>query len=49
MTHNNSNVSVNNAQDKTQQSLSIKELLAEAQKEINDLKMKIMWMERNYE
>jgi hypothetical protein len=49
MTHNNSTVSVNNTQEKTHQSLSVKELLAEAQKEINELKMKLMWMERNYE
>lgn len=49
MTHNNSTVSVNNTQEETRQSLSVKELLAEAQKEINELKMKLMWMERNYE
>ncbi|BFT30139.1 hypothetical protein D210916BOD24_13150 [Alteromonas sp. D210916BOD_24] len=49
MAHNDGNVSVNNNEENVVQSRSIAEQLADAQKEINDLKMKIMWMERNYE
>ena len=49
MAHNDSTVSVNSSDEKVMQSRSAAEQLAEAQKEINELKMQLMWMERNYE
>jgi hypothetical protein len=49
MAHNDSAVSVNTSDENTTQSRSVVEQLAEAQKEINELKMQLMWMERNYE
>ena len=49
MAHNDSTLSVNKSEENTMHSRSVVEQLAEAQKEINDLKMKLMWMERNYE
>lgn len=49
MAHNDSTVSVNTSEDNVMQSGSVAEQLAQAQKEINELKMQLMWMERNYE
>ncbi len=49
MAHNDNAVLVDTSEENSVQSRSVTEQLAEAQKEINDLKMKIMWMERNYE
>ena len=49
MAHNDSAVSVKTSEDNVVQSRSVVEQLAEAQKEINELKMQLMWMERNYE
>ncbi|MDY6976039.1 MAG: hypothetical protein SVW51_07360 [Pseudomonadota bacterium] len=49
MAHNDSAVSVNNSEENVMQSGSVAEQLAQAQKEINELKMQLMWMERNYE
>ncbi|BCO19366.1 hypothetical protein KUC3_22230 [Alteromonas sp. KC3] len=49
MAHNDNTVSVNNSEENTLQQRSVVEQLADAQKEILDLKMKLMWMERNYE
>lgn len=49
MAHNDSSVSVNTSEENAMQSRSVVEQLAQAQKEINELKMKLMWMERNYE
>jgi len=49
MAHNDSTVSVNSSDENVMQSRSVAEQLAEAQKEINELKMQLMWMERNYE
>ncbi len=49
MAHNDSAVSVKNSEENVMQSGSVAEQLAQAQKEINELKMQLMWMERNYE
>ena len=49
MAHNDSAVSVNTSEENVMQSSSVAEQLAHAQKEINELKMQLMWMERNYE
>lgn len=49
MAHNDSTVSMNSSDENVMQSRSAAEQLAEAQKEINELKMQLMWMERNYE
>ncbi|MEA3382310.1 hypothetical protein [Alteromonas mediterranea] len=49
MAHNDSAVSVNTSEENVMQSGSVAEQLAQAQKEINELKMQLMWMERNYE
>lgn len=49
MAHNDSVVSVNSSEENVMQSGSVVEQLAQAQKEINELKMQLMWMERNYE
>ncbi|WP_338517712.1 hypothetical protein [Alteromonas gracilis] len=49
MAYNDSTVSVKNSEEHNMQQPSVAEQLADAQKEILDLKMKIMWMERNYE
>ncbi|WDT84495.1 hypothetical protein [Alteromonas sp. 009811495] len=49
MAHNDNTVSVNTSEENTLQQRSVAEQLADAQKEILDLKMKLMWMERNYE
>ena len=49
MAHNDSAVSVNTSEENVTQSRSVVEQLAEAKKEINELKMQLMWMERNYE
>ena len=49
MAHNDSAVLANTSEENVMQSRSMVEQLAEAQKEINELKMQLMWMERNYE
>ena len=49
MAHNDSAVSVKQSEENGMQSGSVVEQLAQAQKEINELKMQLMWMERNYE
>ncbi|MCB4437153.1 hypothetical protein LHL20_13055 [Alteromonas sp. McT4-15] len=49
MAHNDNTVSVNTSEENSLQQRSVAEQLADAQKEILDLKMKLMWMERNYE
>ena len=49
MAHNDNTVSVNSSEENSLQQRSVAEQLADAQKEILDLKMKLMWMERNYE
>lgn len=49
MTQQDSNTLNNSYDDNAIQDRSIVEELADAKKEINDLKMKIMWMERHYE
>ena len=49
MAHNDNTVSVNTSEENLLQQRSMAEQLADAQKEILDLKMKLMWMERNYE
>ncbi|GFD89479.1 hypothetical protein KUL152_17050 [Tenacibaculum sp. KUL152] len=49
MAHNDNTVSVNTSEENSLQQRSMAEQLADAQKEILDLKMKLMWMERNYE
>lgn len=49
MVHNDNTTSFKNNEDNVLQQASVAEQLADAHKEIDDLKMKIMWMERNYE
>ena len=49
MVHNDNTTSFNNNEDNAMQQASMAEQLADAYKEIDELKMKIMWMERNYE
>jgi len=49
MVHNDNTTSFNNNEDNVMQQASMAEQLADAYKEIDELKMKIMWMERNYE
>jgi len=49
MSQQDSNALNTSRDDSAIQDLSIVEELADAKKEINDLKMQIMWMERHYE
>jgi hypothetical protein len=49
MSQQDSNTLNTSRDDNAIQDLSIVEELADAKKEINDLKMQIMWMERHYE
>ena len=49
MSQQDSNALNTSRDDNSIQDRSIVEELADAKKEINDLKMQIMWMERHYE
>jgi|ETNmetMinimDraft_28_1059901.scaffolds.fasta_scaffold570780_1 hypothetical protein len=49
MSQQDSNVQNNSFDDNAIHDRSIVDELAEAKKEISDLKMQIMWMERHYE
>lgn len=49
MSQQDSNALNNSYDDNAIQDRSIVDELAEAKKEINELKMQIMWMERHYE
>ena len=49
MSQQDSNALNTSRDDNAIQDRSIVEELADAEKEINDLKMQIMWMERHYE
>ena len=49
MSHNDSQGFVKLAEEAQQESISVEKQLADAQKQIEELKMQIMWLERSYE
>ncbi|MFD2164868.1 hypothetical protein ACFSJY_01225 [Thalassotalea euphylliae] len=49
MAHDDDKALASIAEENTQESKALAQKLADAQKEIEDLKMQIMWMERSYE